>query len=113
MLSSGRNILEVGDAKQSIYAFRGAEPDIFIEQLKKASTGFQKPPDSLRVDLNTNFRSTIGILDFVNKIFSRIMTASFTKIEYDESAHLKPALLSEKKSHGTERAVEFHLQRQR
>jgi ATP-dependent helicase/nuclease subunit A len=109
MLSSGRNILEVGDAKQSIYAFRGAEPDIFIEQLKKASTGFQKPPDSLRVDLNTNFRSTIGILDFVNKIFSRIMTASFTKIEYDESAHLKPALLSEKKSHGTERAVEFHI----
>ncbi len=97
MLSPGGNVLEVGDVKQSIYAFRGAQPDIFLEQLKLARRGelasgeTKKVPGGLRVDLNHNFRSAKGILDFVNRIFSRIMTASFTKIDYDDSALLKPA----------------------
>ena len=91
MLSPGGNILEVGDVKQSIYAFRGAQPDIFLEQLELASAEAENAPNGLRVDLNVNFRSAKGILDFVNRIFSRIMTPSFTKIDYDESAQLKPA----------------------
>ncbi|MHC4245142.1 MAG: UvrD-helicase domain-containing protein, partial [Planctomycetota bacterium] len=74
MLSPGGNILEVGDVKQSIYAFRGAQPDIFLEQLKHALGEIEKAPGGLRVDLNLNFRSAKGILDFVNRIFSRIMT---------------------------------------
>jgi ATP-dependent helicase/nuclease subunit A len=95
MLSPGGNVLEVGDVKQSIYAFRGAQPDIFLERLKHASDEIENAPGGLRVDLNLNFRSAKGILDFVNSIFSRIMTASFTKIDYDESARLKPALEEE------------------
>ncbi|MBW7992223.1 MAG: helicase-exonuclease AddAB subunit AddA [Planctomycetes bacterium] len=95
MLSPGGNVLEVGDVKQSIYAFRGAQPDIFLKQLKRASGEIEKASGGLRVDLNLNFRSAKGILDFVNKIFSRIMTASFTNIDYDESARLKPALEDE------------------
>jgi len=91
MLSSGGNILEVGDVKQSIYAFRGAEPAIFLQRLKQASVDQKKPPHSLRVDLNVNFRSDKRILDFVNKIFSRIMTEPFARIDYDESAKLRPA----------------------
>jgi ATP-dependent helicase/nuclease subunit A len=116
MLSPGGNILEVGDVKQSIYAFRGAQPDIFLEQLKLASNKTVKAPGGLRVDLNLNFRSVKGILDFVNRIFSRIMTASFTKIDYDESAHLRPALEDETKmklktQHSKLKTinVEFHL----
>ncbi|GAI43959.1 unnamed protein product, partial [marine sediment metagenome] len=76
-LSPGGNILEVGDVKQSIYAFRGAQPDIFLEQLKLARRGglasldAENAPGCLRVDLNVNFRSSKGILDFVNRIFSR------------------------------------------
>ncbi|GAH64726.1 unnamed protein product, partial [marine sediment metagenome] len=65
MLSPGGNILEVGDVKQSIYAFRGAQPDIFLEQLKLASAEPENAPNGLRVDLNVNFRSAKGILDFV------------------------------------------------
>jgi ATP-dependent helicase/nuclease subunit A len=94
-LSSAGNVFVVGDVKQSIYAFRGAEPDIFLKLLKQASLDPANAPNGLRVDLNANFRSAKGILDFVNKIFSRIMTASFTKIDYDESARLKPALTDE------------------
>jgi len=95
MLSPGGNTLEVGDVKQSIYAFRGAQPDIFLERLKLASAEPENATNGLRVDLNVNFRSAKGILDFVNRIFSRIMTPSFTKIDYDESAQLKPAITDE------------------
>ncbi|MFZ2148587.1 MAG: helicase-exonuclease AddAB subunit AddA, partial [Sedimentisphaerales bacterium] len=112
MLSPGGNILEVGDVKQSIYAFRGAQPDIFLERLKLASAEPENAPNGLRVDLNVNFRSAKGILDFVNRIFSRIMTPSFTKIDYDESAQLRPALTDEPKDRlvsDNKPVVEFHM----
>lgn len=101
MLSSGGNVFVVGDIKQSIYAWRGAEPEIFLERLKPASSA----SGGLRVDLNANFRSAKGILDFVNKVFGRIMTVSFARIDYDESAELKPASENE----GEKGIVEFHL----
>jgi len=112
MLSPGGNILGVGDGKQSIYAFRGAMPDIFLERVKLASSDTGNVPVSLRVDLNVNFRSTKGILDFVNEIFSRIMTESFTKIDYDESSRLKPAPADNSKPHtpgGGKNIIEFHI----
>ena len=89
LLSAGGNVFVVGDAKQSIYAWRGAEPDIFINQLRQASRDAADSTGRLRVDLNTNFRSAEGILDFVNKIFGRIMSARFGRIDYDESAMLR------------------------
>ena len=92
MLSSKGNVFVVGDVKQSIYAFRGAEPEIFVSDLKSASLDPADAPAGLRVDLNANFRSTKAILDFVNKLFSRIMTAPFASIDYDRSAELTPAL---------------------
>ena len=98
LLSRSENVFVVGDIKQSIYAFRGAEPEIFLERLKDTSNG-------LRVDLNTNWRSEKGILDFVNKVFGRIMTSSFAKIDYDESAQLKPA----SEASATKPVVELHI----
>ena len=112
MLSPGGNILHVGDVKQSIYAFRGAEPDIFLEQLQLASSDPKKISGGLRVDLNANFRSVKGILDFVNKIFSRIMTESFTGIHYDESARLRPAqekIYETLSTDDNKAVVEFHI----
>lgn len=90
MLSSPDNVFAVGDPKQSIYQWRGANPEIFINNLKRTSTKPTTSDAGLRVDLNVNFRSAKSILDFVNLIFGRIMTASFTSIDYDQSAHLKP-----------------------
>jgi len=111
-LSSPGNVFVVGDVKQSIYAWRGAEPQIFLERLKPASPDPANAPAGLRVDLNANFRSAGGILDFVNKVFSRIMTASFANIDYDQSAHLRPAVVDEsgKQQVGDKQvAVEFHV----
>jgi len=109
MLGSEGNVFVVGDVKQSIYAWRGAEPKIFIKDLKSASVDPKNAPEGLRVDLNANFRSAKGILDFVNKIFSRIMTASFGDVDYDESAQLKPAQVTGQQSQGTGNVVEFHI----
>lgn len=112
LLGSGDNVLGVGDGKQSIYAFRGAQPDIFLDQVKGASNDSRDVTDGLRVDLNVNFRSAKGILDFVNAIFSRIMTASFSKIDYDESAMLNPGLIDEDTPGESEKKseiVEFHI----
>jgi len=107
-LSCGGNVFVVGDVKQSIYAFRGAEPRIFIEELKSASVDPKNTPDGLRVDLTANWRSAKGILDFVNKVFSRIMTAPFANIDYDESAKLKPGIEAEVISEGSP-IVELHV----
>jgi ATP-dependent helicase/nuclease subunit A len=90
-LSSGDNLFVVGDVKQSIYAWRGAEPQIFLDRLKPASPGHAKTGKGLRVDLNANWRSAPAILNFINRLFARIMTVPFAKIDYDESAELKPA----------------------
>jgi ATP-dependent helicase/nuclease subunit A len=108
MVGSPGNIFAVGDPKQSIYRWRGARPEIFIEHLGKASTEPKQSDAGLRVDLNINFRSVKPILDFANKIFSRIMTATFAGIDYDESAHLKPH--SEQNSEAEHSpAVELHI----
>jgi ATP-dependent helicase/nuclease subunit A len=111
-LSSTGNIFVVGDVKQSIYGWRGAEPQIFLERLKPASPDPANAHSGLRVDLNANFRSAKGILDFVNRIFSRIMTASFANIDYDQSAHLRPAIIDEPKGQPAGdrgSVVEFHI----
>jgi ATP-dependent helicase/nuclease subunit A len=99
-LSSGDNVFVVGDVKQSIYAWRGAEPQIFLDRLKPAAPGLAKAGKGLRVDLNANFRSAPGILNFINGLFARIMTAPFAGIDYDESAQLKPAPANESTAAG-------------
>ncbi len=100
-LGSGDNIFVVGDVKQSIYAWRGAEPTIFLDHLAPASIDPKEIAHGFRVDLNYNFRSAKGILDFVNKVFGRIMTAQVANIDYDEAARLRPAPQEQGQSSGT------------
>jgi len=89
-LGAGDNTLLVGDVKQSIYAWRGAEPTIFLKRLEAASTDPSERGRPLRVDLNINFRSQPPILEFVNKLFSRLVTPQLTQFNYDRSAQLRP-----------------------
>ena len=108
MLSGGGNIFVVGDVKQSIYSFRGTDPTIFVKHLAKSSSTLKKSSDSLRIDLNVNFRSNKGVLDFVNKVFGRIMTADFANIDYDDSAALRPAE-KDKPADKKSPVVELHI----
>ena len=86
-LQSGRNLFTVGDIKQSIYMFRLAEPEIFRARYHRydaltAERGEESP--SLCIDLNRNFRSKTGVLDFINQVFYDAME------DYDARAALYP-----------------------
>lgn len=85
MLCGSAKVFVVGDVKQSIYGWRGADCGLFVKKLNGSGTDVSKS----RVDLNENFRSRPGILNFVNAIFSRIMTESVAAVDYDRNAALK------------------------
>lgn len=80
----------VGDVKQSIYKFRLARPELFMEKYDKYSI-----KDSLyqRVNLHQNFRSREVVLNCVNLIFEQIMTKRLGNIEYDKEAALHPGAI--------------------
>ena len=81
------NLFMVGDVKQSIYAFRLAEPQLFLD---KYSRFLPEPDDTGRkIDLNQNFRSRSEVLDGTNYIFQQVMDENVGEIEYDERAALK------------------------
>lgn len=89
------NLFMVGDVKQSIYKFRLAEPEIFINKYEL----YKKEDNSINkiVDLNQNFRSKKSVINGVNQIFSEIMTKSITGLEYDDRAALYQGLVYETK----------------
>ena len=106
--SGGKRLFTVGDAKQSIYGFRGANPDHFLRRSREAE--FFTPelaPDTLkRVVLSNNFRSRAPICDFINGLFSLTMSADCGGIHYDRNEMLFP--LAEFPENGRS-AAEFHL----
>ncbi len=76
----------VGDIKQSIYGFRNGEPNIFIEKSKN----FLRDEKSNVVNLNDNFRSNPEILNFVNSVFSSVMSENFGGVNYNKTSMLNP-----------------------
>lgn len=82
-IAGSNNLFMVGDVKQSIYRFRLAEPDIFREKYRMYSSGADE--ESIKIDLNSNFRSKSSVTDTVNKVFEDIME------DYDDAARLNCA----------------------
>ena len=82
-----KNIFMVGDVKQSIYRFRLARPELFMEKYKSYS--LEDSPEQ-RIDLHKNFRSRPEVLESVNFIFRQIMGEDLGGIAYDEAAALYP-----------------------
>lgn len=87
------NRFMVGDVKQSIYKFRLAMPEIFMEKYERYSceelTKDGRINLNQRINLDKNFRSRKTVLDYVNTIFEQIMRRSVGKIAYDQEASLK------------------------
>lgn len=79
------NMFMVGDVKQSIYRFRLARPELFME---KFSTYDLEESKKQRIDLHKNFRSRKEVLDFTNDIFYKIMATDLGNVAYDADAAL-------------------------
>ncbi len=95
------NLFMVGDAKQSIYGFRGCRPEIFLSKLEDMSVKGEKT-----VLLNHNFRSSDKVIELVNRVFSYSMTKEHFGMSYKDTSMLQSGGV-----YGAENAgrVELHL----
>lgn len=86
-INKRKNIFMVGDVKQSIYRFRLARPELFMEKYKTYST---EDSEEQKIDLHKNFRSRAEVLASVNYIFRQVMGEDLGGVSYDEAAALYP-----------------------
>ena len=88
-VSNGKNIFMVGDVKQSIYKFRQAMPELFIQKYNTYKLKEEKKEaDNLKIQLFKNFRSRDNVLDFTNDIFQNIMSENLGDINYNKDEYL-------------------------
>ncbi len=83
-----KNFYCVGDVKQSIYRFRLASPELFMnlkDRLPLCEGDFNT---ASQIILEKNFRSRKAITECVNYIFSKLMTKEVGEIKYDENEYL-------------------------
>ena len=85
------NLFSVGDVKQSIYRFRLAETGRFLDRQRQFNRDREKRFGEV-IDLQSNFRSRGALLEAINGVFERIMTAEAVDIEYDRSHRLQAGL---------------------
>lgn len=85
-VSRGNNIFMVGDVKQSIYKFRQACPELFLDKYEHYDlAGNEK---GFKIQLFKNFRSHQNILDITNTIFENIMSKELGDIDYTNEEYL-------------------------
>lgn len=85
-----RTVFVVGDNKQSIFSFQGANletfngvHDILMTHVKQAQKKWEDVP------MNTSFRSTSAVLDFVDQVFDKEeLRRSLTQIPDNYKSHL-------------------------
>ncbi len=90
VLSNGeKKLFVVGDVKQSIYGFRGSNPDNFLKK-KNRYVPIDKADDSdsKKIILSDNFRSRQGVCDAVNFFFSHLLAGQCGGIIYNEEEQL-------------------------
>lgn len=90
-ISNGNNIFMVGDVKQSIYKFRQARPELFLEKYDKYVLAEDEEINCMedtKIQLFQNFRSRKNILDITNIIFEDIMSKKLGDIDYNEKEYL-------------------------
>lgn len=83
--SGGHNMFMVGDVKQSIYRFRMACPELFMEKYKTFDTFESR---TQKIELHKNFRSRKEVIEFSNDMFYKLMSPDLGEVDYDEDAAL-------------------------
>ncbi|KUO53137.1 MAG: hypothetical protein APF76_03600 [Desulfitibacter sp. BRH_c19] len=103
----GPNFLMVGDAKQSIYRFRLAEPSLFQDKQQSFST--IEGSKNRKIDLTKNFRSRDSVINGVNFLFRQIMTSLVGEIEYNIEAELVCGAVYPEADQNCDRSIELLL----
>ncbi|MBN2878816.1 MAG: helicase-exonuclease AddAB subunit AddA [Clostridia bacterium] len=85
-VTSKNNLLCVGDVKQSIYAFRQADPGLFINRMEKSS--IDENAENRIINLNKNFRSAPGLIESINLVFDTVMSARLGQVDYGRDERL-------------------------
>lgn len=104
------SVFMVGDVKQSIYRFRQARPELFLQKYNTYSP--EKGQLFRKILLFKNFRSRKTVIDAVNFLFKQIMSVNAGELDYTEKEALNPgAVFSEdlEVSATVGGATEFHL----
>lgn len=111
---SNNNVFRVGDLKQSIYKFRNANPDIFIDKYTRFNEIKETKENVYNENINyedvcgtkillyQNFRSRKNIIDFCNDLFSKIMSKNLGDIEYNKKEYLNYSADYDRKDINTE-----------
>lgn len=104
---NGENLFFVGDVKQSIYGFRQAMPQLFLDR-KDSSILYDAnaPQFPAKIFLDKNFRSIEDVTQAVNFFFTKLMSESVGDIVYDDTETLKCGATYDKPN---EPSVEYHL----
>ncbi len=88
-ISRPDNRFTVGDIKQSIYSFRSANPDIFAAAKRSYPTLDENPDAPMAsIFMSKNFRSSEGVINFVNSIFDKMFGAFAKSIDYSPADRL-------------------------
>ena len=104
------NVFMVGDVKQSIYRFRQAKPELFLE--KYNSYSLEKGALFRKILLFKNFRSRKEVVDAVNFIFKQIMSPNVGELDYTDEEALNPGAVFEEITNDEYKAggeAELHL----
>ena len=102
-----KNLFMVGDVKQSIYGFRQAMPELFLQRKNNAALyDRENPVFPAKIILDRNFRSDKAVLDAVNFFFSKLMSPEVGDIDYNEEEMLNAGAVYEP---APEPAVELNV----
>jgi ATP-dependent helicase/nuclease subunit A len=109
-VSKEGNRFMVGDIKQSIYRFRQAKPEIFIEKyLKYSLLSENRNAPRVKINLFQNFRSRKNILNAINFLFFQLMSRDAGEIDYDNNAALYFGASFPEKENGADERVDIYL----
>ena len=87
--ANGKKLFLVGDAKQSIYRFRLANPEIFNDKYNRFKPSAEAGAgESKKILLRENFRSCSEVLECANSVFMKCMSAELGDIQYGEDTRL-------------------------
>ena len=84
----GDNLFFVGDIKQSIYRFRQADPQVFVDKQQHWQAYPQPAPQPASLALDANFRSAPGVIAGINYLFEVFFSQGLGGVSYGDGQRL-------------------------